>query len=65
MRDDIDIFIDSTLAWSEQKQAVVLAVDKYQFERALRKLVDRARIDGIIDGITDRRTTRDNRRPGQ
>lgn len=48
MRDEIDIFIDSTLAWSEQKQAMVLAVDKYQFERALRGLVDRARIDGIL-----------------
>ena len=43
MRDDIDIFIDSTLAWSEQKQAMVLAVDKYQFERALRDLLARAR----------------------
>tara|TARA_A100001391_G_scaffold65476_1_gene41078 strand:+ start:1531 stop:1728 length:198 start_codon:yes stop_codon:yes gene_type:complete len=65
VRDDIDIFIDSTLAWSEQKQAMVLAVDKYQFEKALRKLVNRSYIDGIIDGITDRRATRDNRRPEQ
>lgn len=50
MRDEIDIFIDSTLAWNEHRQAVVLAVDKHQFERALRDLVDRARIDGILTG---------------
>ena len=43
MRDEIDIFIDSTLAWSEHRQALVLAVDKHQFERALRDLVARAR----------------------
>lgn len=48
MKDDIDIFIDSTLAWSEHKQATVLAVDKHQFERALRDLIARARIDGIL-----------------
>ena len=50
MRDEIDIFIDSTLAWNEHRQAVVLAVDKHQFERALRDLVDRARIAGILTG---------------
>ena len=50
MRDEIDIFIDSTLACNEHRQAVVLAVDKHQFERALRDLVDRARIDGILTG---------------
>jgi len=50
MRDEIDIFIDSTLAWSEHRQALVLAVDKHQFERVLRDLVDRARIDGILTG---------------
>ena len=43
MRDEIDIFIDSAFTWSEQKQALVLAVDKYQFDRALRDLVARAR----------------------
>lgn len=43
MRDKIDIFIDSTIAWSEHKQALVLAVDKHQFDRALRDLVARAR----------------------
>jgi len=43
MRDEIDIFIDSAFTWSEHKQALVLAVDKYQFERALRDLVARAR----------------------
>lgn len=43
MRDEIDIFVDSAFTWSEQKQALVLAVDKYQFERALRDLVARAR----------------------
>jgi acetone carboxylase gamma subunit len=50
MRDEIDIFIDSTLAWSEHRQALVLSVDKHQFERALRDLMDRARIDGILTG---------------
>lgn len=43
MKDEVDIFIDSALTWSEHKQATVLAVDKHQFERALRDLVARAR----------------------
>ena len=43
MRDEIDIFIDAAFTWSEHKQAMVLAVDKHQFERALRDLVARAR----------------------
>ena len=53
MRDDIDIFIDSTLAWSEQKQAMVLAVDKYQFERALRGLLSRARAGETFETTGD------------
>jgi hypothetical protein len=43
MRDEINIFIDSAFTWSEQKRALVLAVDKHQFEKALRDLVARAR----------------------
>ena len=43
MKDEIDIFMDSAFVWSEHKQATVLAVDKHQFERALRDLVARAR----------------------
>jgi len=56
MRDEIDIFIDSTLAWSEHRQALVLAVDKHQFERALRDLVARARAGERFETIGDDQT---------
>jgi len=43
MKDEIDIFIDSAFVWSEWEGRDLLAVDKHQFERALRDLVARAR----------------------
>ena len=56
MRDEIDIFIDSAFTWSEHKQALVLAVDKRQFERALRDLVARARAGERFETIGDDQT---------
>lgn len=43
MKDEIDIFMDSAFVWSEWEGRQLLAVDKHQFERALRDLVARAR----------------------
>jgi len=43
MKDEIAIFIDSAFVWSEWEGRDLLAVDKHQFERALRDLLARAR----------------------
>lgn len=51
MRDEIEVFMDAAFTYNEQKQAVVLAVDKYQFERALRDLLARARAGERFDPI--------------
>jgi hypothetical protein len=53
MRDEIDIFIDSTIAWSEHRQALVLAVDKHQFKRSLRDLMARARAGETFETTGD------------
>lgn len=38
--DIIDIFMDWAFVWNEKKQAMVLAVDKYQFREALQVLLE-------------------------
>ena len=53
MRDEIDIFIDSAFVWSEWEGRDLLAVDKHQFERALRDLLARARAGETFETTGD------------
>ena len=53
MRDEIDIFMDSAFVRSEWEGRDLLAVDKYQFERALRDLLARARAGETFETTGD------------